>query len=165
QSAQLSPAETTVVYVRAEVASSKGAVERAGEAQKAVSNAPLPSIASIPPNRLCRNSQVARYVYSGQRPYISCCTAARVQRIMLEADDAIARHEEAAAEKAAVLLASRTCEEAQGNGHLEVLQWARNKGCPWSRYDCRYAAQGHDDVPAWISTVYANTETQDSATA
>jgi hypothetical protein len=26
--------------------------------------------------------------------------------------------------------------------HLEVLQWARAKGCPWGAETCAYAAEG-----------------------
>ncbi|CAN0374835.1 unnamed protein product, partial [Ectocarpus sp. 12 AP-2014] len=71
-----------------------------------------------------------------------------------EANEASARIEEAAAEKQAVLLASgcphryvrvgdeQLCEEAAKGGHLGVLQWLRDNGCPWDEGTCSYAAWG-----------------------
>ena len=36
------------------------------------------------------------------------------------------------------------------NGHLEVLQWARAHGCPWDEKTCAYAARnGHLAVLQW----------------
>jgi hypothetical protein len=36
------------------------------------------------------------------------------------------------------------------NGHLEVLQWARANGCPWSSDMCKDAADnGHLHVVKW----------------
>ena len=34
------------------------------------------------------------------------------------------------------------CEDAARGGHLEVLKWARENGCPWDERTCRGAAQG-----------------------
>ena len=31
---------------------------------------------------------------------------------------------------------------AAAGGHLEVLQWARENGCPWNERTCTYAASG-----------------------
>ena len=39
---------------------------------------------------------------------------------------------------------------AAQNGHLEVLQWARNNGCDWDSDTCACAAQnGHLEVLQW----------------
>ena len=40
--------------------------------------------------------------------------------------------------------------EAALNGHLEVLKWARENGCPWDSFTCSYAAlNGHLEVLRW----------------
>ena len=40
--------------------------------------------------------------------------------------------------------------EAAKYGHLEVLKWARENGCPWDEVTCAYAAKGgHLDVLKW----------------
>ena len=37
-----------------------------------------------------------------------------------------------------------------GGGHLEVLQWARQNGCPWDEMTCTMAAWGgHLDLLRW----------------
>ena len=39
---------------------------------------------------------------------------------------------------------------AAKNGHLEVLKWARDNGCPWNKYTCVFAAQnGHLEILRW----------------
>ncbi|CAN0461067.1 unnamed protein product, partial [Hapterophycus canaliculatus] len=39
---------------------------------------------------------------------------------------------------------------AAERGHLEVLKWARENGCPWDRMTCVHAARGeHLEVLAW----------------
>ena len=39
---------------------------------------------------------------------------------------------------------------AAENGHLEVLKWARAKGCPWDDNTCAWAAlNGHFEVLEW----------------
>ena len=44
----------------------------------------------------------------------------------------------------------RTCACAAWNGHLEVLQWARAHGCPWDEDTCAWAAEnGHLEVLQW----------------
>ncbi len=44
----------------------------------------------------------------------------------------------------------RTSAKATQGGHLAVLQWARANGCPWDLYTCRYAAaEGHLEVLQW----------------
>ena len=35
-----------------------------------------------------------------------------------------------------------TCAHAAAGGHLEVLQWARENGCPWDWKTCAWAAEG-----------------------
>ena len=42
------------------------------------------------------------------------------------------------------LLAAPTqrCEYAAWGGHLEVLKWAREHGCPWDEEECGAAAAG-----------------------
>jgi hypothetical protein len=36
------------------------------------------------------------------------------------------------------------------NGHLEILKWARDNGCPWNELTCSYAAEhGHLEVLKW----------------
>ena len=36
-------------------------------------------------------------------------------------------------------------------GHLEVLQWAREHGCPWDKMTCQYAARfGQLEVLQWV---------------
>jgi len=43
-----------------------------------------------------------------------------------------------------------TCTNAAENGHLDVLKWARENGCPWDEWTCEYAAgSGHLDVLKW----------------
>jgi hypothetical protein len=43
-----------------------------------------------------------------------------------------------------------TCSWAAKEGHLEVLQWARLNGCPWDEDTCSLAAKGgHPDVLQW----------------
>ena len=43
-----------------------------------------------------------------------------------------------------------TCARAAEGGHLEVLQWARQNGCPWDADTCAGAAQfGHLEVLQW----------------
>jgi hypothetical protein len=35
-------------------------------------------------------------------------------------------------------------------GHLEVLKWARENGCPWDELTCAWAAKsGHIEVLKW----------------
>ena len=42
------------------------------------------------------------------------------------------------------------CALAAAGGHLEVLQWARQHGCPWGRSTCLAAARGgHLEVLQW----------------
>lgn len=40
------------------------------------------------------------------------------------------------------------CNWAAGNGHLEVLQWARTNGCPWISNICKYAKT--KEIKDWI---------------
>ena len=43
-----------------------------------------------------------------------------------------------------------TCEAAAMGGHLEVLKWARERGCPWGRGTRQAAARGgHLEVLQW----------------
>ena len=43
-----------------------------------------------------------------------------------------------------------TCRAAAAGGHLEVLQWARENGCEWDRFTCAGAARGgHLEVLRW----------------
>ena len=43
-----------------------------------------------------------------------------------------------------------TCVYAAVNGHLEILKWARENGCPWDKCTCTYAASnGHLEVLKW----------------
>jgi hypothetical protein len=54
------------------------------------------------------------------------------------------------------------CSWSAGNGHLEVLQWARANGCPWDWLTCADAAyNGHLDVLQWAQ---ANGCTWDEST-
>ncbi len=42
------------------------------------------------------------------------------------------------------------CLKAAGGGHLAVLQWAREHGCPWDEDTCRMAAAGgHIEMLQW----------------
>src|SRR5207302_593118 len=42
------------------------------------------------------------------------------------------------------------CAWAASNGNLKMLQWLREKGCPWDASTCSYAAQGgHLEVLQW----------------
>ena len=37
------------------------------------------------------------------------------------------------------------------NGHLEVLKWARENGCPWDEWTFRHTMKnGHLDVITWL---------------
>lgn len=39
---------------------------------------------------------------------------------------------------------------ASRSGHLDILKWAREKGCPWDHMTCRAAAEGgHSEVLQW----------------
>lgn len=43
------------------------------------------------------------------------------------------------------------CIRAAKYGQLNVLQWLREKGCPWSRLNCDDAASGgHLSCPQWL---------------
>ena len=43
-----------------------------------------------------------------------------------------------------------TCTLAAKNGHLHILQWAREHGCPWDALTCSYAAEnGHLHILRW----------------
>ena len=45
---------------------------------------------------------------------------------------------------------SCTCYSAAKGGHLEVLKWLRENGCPWDSNTCAHAAQGgHLEVLKW----------------
>ncbi|AVK75096.1 Ankyrin repeat domain containing protein [Pandoravirus quercus] len=45
------------------------------------------------------------------------------------------------------------CASAAEAGHLEVLQWLRANGCPWDWLTCAYAARGgHIPVLQWAKT-------------
>jgi hypothetical protein len=44
----------------------------------------------------------------------------------------------------------RTCTAAADQGRLAVLQWARANGCPWDEEVCKAAAAaGHPEVLQW----------------
>lgn len=43
-----------------------------------------------------------------------------------------------------------TCSYAALNGHLEVLKWARENGCPWDKNACLFEAlSGNPEVLKW----------------
>lgn len=43
------------------------------------------------------------------------------------------------------------CSYAAYNGHLNVIEWAHNNGCPWDEKTCTYAAiSGHLNIIVWI---------------
>jgi len=43
-----------------------------------------------------------------------------------------------------------TCAYAAEGGHLHILQWARENGCPWDKYTCAEAAEGgHFHILQW----------------
>ena len=45
---------------------------------------------------------------------------------------------------------SLTCRRAAGGGHLDLLKWARDNGCEWDAWTCAHAAEGgHLDVLKW----------------
>ena len=49
-----------------------------------------------------------------------------------------------------VILGMRILVSAATGGHLEVLKWARENGCPWNEYDLSCAAEGgHIEVLKW----------------
>ena len=42
------------------------------------------------------------------------------------------------------------CEYAATDGYLEILKWARAKGCPWDIKTCiRTGDEGHSEVFRW----------------
>ena len=42
------------------------------------------------------------------------------------------------------------CADAAAEGHLNVLRWARENGCPWDERTCKLAAEeGHLEVFNW----------------
>ena len=44
----------------------------------------------------------------------------------------------------------RTCQRASWDGHLEILKWARENGCPWNEDTCANAAEnGYLEVLKW----------------
>ena len=60
---------------------------------------------------------------------------------------------------------SDTCKIAAENGHLDVLKYAHQNGCPWNKYTCAYAAsKGRLEVLKWArqngckwdAEIYAN---------
>ena len=45
----------------------------------------------------------------------------------------------------------RTCERAAEKGNLDIIEWARSKGCPWSSDTCGYAAKdGNLELLKWL---------------
>jgi hypothetical protein len=43
------------------------------------------------------------------------------------------------------------CANAAENGNLEMLQWLRERGCPWNNYVCRSASElCHEEMLQWI---------------
>eukprot|EP00951_Prasinocladus_malaysianus_P022515 scaffold188889_cov44-Prasinocladus_malaysianus.AAC.1 len=51
---------------------------------------------------------------------------------------------------APTLRGEATWSAAAESGHLEVLKWARENGCPWNEHTCAYAAWGgHLEVLQW----------------
>jgi len=49
-----------------------------------------------------------------------------------------------------VCLAKEFCAAAAQGGHLEVLKWLRDNGCPWGAKTCTCAAvEGHLEVLKW----------------
>ena len=43
-----------------------------------------------------------------------------------------------------------TCASAAEGGHLDVLRWARAKGCPWDEQTVDMAEEyGHEEIAAW----------------
>eukprot|EP00873_Tetraselmis_striata_P015248 jgi/Tetstr1/435512/TSEL_024416.t1 len=54
------------------------------------------------------------------------------------------------AREAGCPLDETTCSAAAAGGHLAVLRWARANGCPWTSQTCAYAPEGgHMAVLAW----------------
>ena len=48
------------------------------------------------------------------------------------------------------MFVARWWEKAAMNGHVNVLQWCRENGCPWDDATCYYAANGgHLNVLQW----------------
>ena len=44
----------------------------------------------------------------------------------------------------------KTCAAAASTGHLDVLRWARDNRCPWDEKTCEGAGRwGHLDVLQW----------------
>ena len=44
----------------------------------------------------------------------------------------------------------RLCSTAAGNGHFEILKWARANGCPWNAATCAAAAgNGYHEILKW----------------
>jgi uncharacterized protein YabN with tetrapyrrole methylase and pyrophosphatase domain len=44
-----------------------------------------------------------------------------------------------------------TCYFAAKGGHLEVLQWAHENGCPWDKDTCLHAVKnGHLDILQYL---------------
>jgi hypothetical protein len=44
-----------------------------------------------------------------------------------------------------------TCSEAVESGHLEILKYLRSQGCPWDAWACLIAAEGgHLEILKWI---------------
>jgi hypothetical protein len=45
---------------------------------------------------------------------------------------------------------SNTCSSAANGGHFEILKWARENGCPWGSSTCAYAVKGgHFEILKW----------------
>jgi hypothetical protein len=42
-----------------------------------------------------------------------------------------------------------TCFHAATGGHLEILKWARENGCPWDKWTCAAAYEDHLDIFKW----------------
>ena len=53
---------------------------------------------------------------------------------------------------------------AAEGGHLEVLQWARANGCPWSKWDCKVEASTNEcwETLEWIERMSDDSDDDDT---
>ncbi|CAN0438640.1 unnamed protein product, partial [Ectocarpus fasciculatus] len=147
QSAKLAEAQKAVMELKADLAPflAKEAANRAAEAQRAVSRSPLPLLASL--NDSSTRSLESPFPQAGIGHYPICIT---IPTRLLKNVDNRPRVEVTGCRRTAQCSAVHLCEKAAYNGHLEVLQWARNNGCPWDEKTCSWAAgNGHLEVLQW----------------
>ena len=59
-----------------------------------------------------------------------------------------------------------TCSRAARDGHLDILQWLREQGCPFAKDICKYAAMSDNlDILKWLQSLGCSWDEEVCATA